>query len=139
MELMENNIHHGRNIKKIRELMGIKQETLAVELGGDWTQKKVSILETKDEIEKPILEKIAGILKVPIEVIKNFDTEQAIQNINNVFHDNAIQNQFNPIEKIIELYEERIIVLYSEKIALYERMLEDKENLIRRLETILNK
>lgn len=117
--------------------MGIKQDALALELGEDWTQKKISILESRDEIEKPILEKIARILNIPVEVIKNFDTEQAIQNINNVFHDNAIQNQFNPIEKIIELYDDKILSLYQEKITLYERMLDDKEKLIQRLEALL--
>lgn len=36
------NIHQGRNIKRFREMLGIKQEALAFELGEDWNQKKIS-------------------------------------------------------------------------------------------------
>lgn len=35
-------IHQGRNIKRFREMLGIKQEALAFELGEDWNQKKIS-------------------------------------------------------------------------------------------------
>lgn len=128
---MEAMVHQGRNIKKLREMLGIKQEALAYELGEDWNQKKVSLLEQKEIIDLPVLEKISAILNIPVEVIKNFDEDKAIHNINNNFHDHAVQNQFNPMEKIIELYEE--------KTALYERMLQEKEGLIRRLEALLNK
>jgi len=30
-------IHQGRNIKRFREMLGIKQEAFAIELGEDWT------------------------------------------------------------------------------------------------------
>jgi|GEM_PF-6027066 len=46
-----------------------------------------------------------------------------------IFHDNAtgvIVNNYNPTDKIIQLYED--------KIALYERMLKEKDNMICRLE-----
>lgn len=42
---MSEKIHHGRNIKRFREMMGIKQEALAHELGKDWSQRKISLLE----------------------------------------------------------------------------------------------
>lgn len=90
----------------------------------------MSVLEQKEQIDLPVLEQISAILNVPVEAIKNFNEDKAIHNINNNFHDHAIQNQFNPLEKIIELYES--------KIALYERMLEDKESMIQRLEGLLN-
>lgn len=32
-------IHEGRNVKRFREMMGLKQEALAEKLGDDWTQK----------------------------------------------------------------------------------------------------
>ena len=44
------NVHHGRNIKRFREMLGIKQDTLAVALGEEWNQKKISILEQKETI-----------------------------------------------------------------------------------------
>jgi len=71
-------------------------------------------------------------LKVPVEAIKNFNEEKAIYNIQNNY-DNAANNinyQFNPIDKIVQLYDE--------KIALYERM-KDKSDMIEKLEELLLK
>ncbi|SCC48246.1 hypothetical protein GA0116948_11088 [Chitinophaga costaii] len=34
---MPNKVHEGRNIKRFLEMLGIKQEALAFELGDDWT------------------------------------------------------------------------------------------------------
>jgi hypothetical protein len=36
---MEKTIHQGRNVKRFREMLGLK-EALAFELGDDWNQKK---------------------------------------------------------------------------------------------------
>ena len=111
------NIHQGRNIKRFREMMGIKQEALAYQMGDDWTQKKVSLLEQKDIIEDDILQQVSKILGVPTEAFKNFDEEKAIYNIQNNY-DNAAHNinyNFNPIDKIVELFEENK--------NLYERLL----------------
>jgi len=105
-------IHHGRNVKRFREMLGIKQEGLALELGEDWSQRRVSLLEAKEAIEDDILAQVAAILKVPVDAIKNF-TEEAVFNIigntvNN--HDQAAffnyYPTFNPIDKLIELFEE---------------------------------
>ncbi|MDV4031417.1 transcriptional regulator [Elizabethkingia anophelis] len=130
-------IHQGRNIKRFREMLGIKQDALAYELGEDWNQKKISLLEQKESVEKDILEQVAKILKVPTEAIENFDEEQAINIIANTFHDEAfIGNSggtyhINPIEKIVQLHEE--------KIALYERMLKEKDDMMARLERLIQK
>jgi hypothetical protein len=37
-------VHQGRNVKRFREMLGIKQEALADQRGGDWSQKKTSLL-----------------------------------------------------------------------------------------------
>jgi hypothetical protein len=115
-------------------MLGIKQDALAIELGDDWNQRKISLLEQKEVIESELLEQVAKVLKVPAEAIRNFDTEQAIHNINNNFHDNSVQNQFNPLEKIIAMYEEKIVGLYErllktekEKNELLEKLLESKK------------
>ena len=47
---MSKTIHQGRNVKRFREMLGIKQEGLAYELGDDWNQKKISLLEQKEEL-----------------------------------------------------------------------------------------
>ena len=109
-----NQIHQGRNIKRFREMLGLKQEALALELGEDWNQKRVSLLEGKDIIEANTLSQVAKALKVPEESIKSFDEEAAINIINTTFNssDNstsiAYQStfNFNPIDKVVELFEE---------------------------------
>ncbi|KFC35509.1 helix-turn-helix transcriptional regulator [Elizabethkingia anophelis] len=131
---MEHKIHQGRNVKRFREMLGIKQEALAFDIGGDWNQKKVSLLEQKEVIEDALLQKIAEVLKIPVEAIQNFDEEQAINIISSTFNDNAIGvivNNNNPIEKIIQFHEE--------KIELYERMLKEKDEMMTRLEKLIDK
>ena len=55
-------IHEGRNVKRFREMLGMKQEALASALGEDWNQKKISLLEAKESIESPILQDVAKAL-----------------------------------------------------------------------------
>ena len=74
--MTEKTIHEGRNVKRFREMLGIKQEALANALGDDWNQKKVSMLEAKDKIEVGILDEVAKALKVPVEAIQNLDEEE---------------------------------------------------------------
>ncbi|MCE7058136.1 XRE family transcriptional regulator [Algoriphagus sp. AGSA1] len=132
---MNEKIHHGRNIKRFREMMGIKQEALAHELGDDWSQKKISLLEQKEEVEEELLRQVGEILRIPVEAFQNFDEEQAITVISSTFNDNSsvVNNNptFHPIDKLIQLHEE--------KIALYERMLKEKDEMMARLEKLLNK
>lgn len=130
---MEHKIHQGRNVKRFREMLGIKQEVLAFDLGDDWNQKKISLLEQKEVIDNTLLQQISKVLKIPVEAIENFDEEKAVSIISNTFHDNAscvgvIVNN-NPIDKIVQLHEE--------KIALYERMLKEKDEMMARLEKLI--
>ena len=129
-------IHQGRNIKRFREMLGIKQESLAHEMGADWSQKKISLLEQKETVEDAILAQVSEILKIPVEAIKNFDEEQEVNIISNTFNDGSFLNtghtptfNVNPIEKLIQLHEE--------KITLYERMLKEKDEMMARLERLL--
>lgn len=126
---MEKQIHLGRNIKRFREMFGIKQEGLALELGDDWNQKKISLLEQKEVIEPELLEQIARVLKVPVEAIKNFDEEKAVHIISNTFNDSSILNginynpTFNTIDKIVELYE-ALVKSEHEKVELMQKILD---------------
>jgi len=134
---MEQKIHQGRNVKRFREMLGIKQEALAFDLGNDWNQKKISMLEQKDVIEDDILDQISNALKIPVEAFQNFDEEKAINIISNTFGDNACVGNpnstfnFNPVEELKKLHEE--------KIALFERMLKEKDEMMVRLEKLINK
>jgi transcriptional regulator with XRE-family HTH domain len=100
---------------------GVKQEALAADLG--ISQQDVSKIEQQEEIDEGMLSQIAGVLGVSSEVIRDFDVERAIYNINNI-RDNtfeqgstSIAQQFNPLEKIIELYE-RLLQSEREKVEL---------------------
>ncbi|OOV20258.1 helix-turn-helix transcriptional regulator [Flavobacterium sp. LM4] len=134
---MEQKIHQGRNVKRFREMLNIKQEALAYNLGEDWNQKKISMLEQKDVIEDNLLKQISAVLKIPVEAFQNFDEEQAVNIIANTFDNGSILNginhnpTFHPIEKLVQLHEE--------KIALYERMLKEKDEMMVRLEKLINK
>ncbi|PVD52882.1 transcriptional regulator [Terrimonas sp.] len=129
---MQNKIHEGRNVKRFREMLGIKQEALANDLGDDWNQRKISLLEQKEIIEEPLLQQIAAALKIPVDAIKNFDEEQAINIISNTVNnnDNASGNAlfnyyptFNPIDKIVELYE-KLLASEKEKTELLKKMMD---------------
>ena len=132
---MEQKIHQGRNIKRFREMLGIKQDALAFDLGEDWNQKKISILEQKETIEDSLLKQISEVIKIPVDAFKNFDEEQAVNIISNTFQDDAVAyaEQYkctvNPLDKIIQLHDE--------KIALYERMLKEKDDMMARLEDLI--
>ncbi|MCL1032744.1 helix-turn-helix domain-containing protein [Elizabethkingia anophelis] len=135
---MEHKIHQGRNVKRFREMLGIKQEALAFDIGGDWNQKKVSLLEQKEVIEDALLQQIAEVLKIPVEAFQNFDEEQAVNIISNTFDNGAFLNMghtptfnINPIEEIKKLHEE--------KMELYERMLKEKDEMMTRLEKLIDK
>ncbi len=113
--------HVGRNLQKIRVYLGMKQEALAADLGV--SQQEISKIEKQEEIEGELLTQIATVLGVSAEVIKDFDVERAIYNINNI-RDNtfeqgstSIAQQFNPLDKIVELYE-RLLQSEREKVEL---------------------
>jgi hypothetical protein len=84
------------------------------------------------------LEEVAKVIESACGGIKNFD-ENAVFNFINNFNDNSINHgplnsyncTFNPLDKVVQLYDE--------KIALYERMLKDKEAMIDELKKLLNK
>lgn len=117
--------HHGRNMRRVREILGVKQEVIAQAL--NISQPAVHNLEQKEVIDDETLQKVADVLNVPVDAIKNYQEEAVVNIFNNSFHDSSAavgtavtgpnySCTFNPIDKIVELY--------NEKIALYERLLE---------------
>lgn len=130
---MEAKVHEGRNVKRFREMLGIKQDALAYELGEGWTQKKISLLEQKEAIELPLLQQISSTLKIPVEAFQNFDEEQAVNLISNsASFDNCqqpsffnYQPTFNPIDKMVELYE-RMLQQQKEMIDKLEKLIKEK-------------
>ncbi|WP_416448388.1 helix-turn-helix domain-containing protein [Leeuwenhoekiella sp. A2] len=123
--------HIGRKIARIRELRGIKQETLAEELG--ISQQSVSNLEQSETVEEMKLEEVAKVLGVTKEAIENFSEETVLNVISNTFNSNDsstlnainIQPSFNPIDKIVELYE-RLVHAEKDKVMYLEELLKKK-------------
>ena len=124
-------IHEGRNVKRIREMLQMKQEALADNLGV--SQQTVSLLEQKEALDPDMLKRIADALNVPVDAIKNFNEESATNYFNTYndhssgFYGNDNHNtvSFNPIEKIVELYE-RLLQVEREKNELLQKILEKK-------------
>jgi transcriptional regulator with XRE-family HTH domain len=114
--------HTGRNIKAIREMLRVKQEVLADALGV--SQQSISLIEQRENVDAELLQKVAGILKVPVEAIENFQPDAAVSYISNTYS-NSTGNQINGnatfnyyADKLIELYEKTL----KEKDAEIERL-----------------
>jgi len=126
-----NKVHIGRKISRIREIRGIKQDYLANELGV--SQQTISKIEQSEEVEDSTLEKIAAVLGVSTEAIKNFNEESILSIISNTFtsNDNStinainIQCSFNPLDKVVELYE-RLLQSEREKLELVKGVNNEK-------------
>jgi transcriptional regulator with XRE-family HTH domain len=124
-------IHHGRNIRRFRDMLQIKQEALADKLGDNWTQSQVSRLEAKEEIDDVTLKEVSKALGIPVEAIRNFDEQAAIVNIqSNHEHANSgsgtIGNSLNYYSCTFNPIEEWLKVLEENK-KLYERLLASEQ------------
>ena len=126
--------HIGRNICRIREMKGMKQETLAELLG--ISQQKMSVIENTEEVDELKLDEIAQALDVPKNAIKEYSDEKIMNIIsNNTFHDSPFSNTtnynptFNPLDKLVEAYDEnkklyeRLLQAEKEKIAFMKQLL----------------
>lgn len=141
------NVHQGANVRRLRNIMGVKQSSLAEMLGT--TQQKVSRIESQRVIEKDTLLQIANILNVSPKIIEELDENPlsiVIENNNfeigygSISNTAIIQNDQNnentinnPLDKIMELNKqttdlfERMLAVEKEKSALLEQLLKKKE------------
>jgi transcriptional regulator with XRE-family HTH domain len=128
--------HIGRNISRIREMHGMKQEALAIAIGV--SQQTISIMENSEDVEEEKLVEVAKVLGVTTEAIKNF-SEEAMITYFNTFNDNsqganfANNNNactFHPLDKMMEIVDENR--------KLYERLLEAEKEKNSYLEKLLN-
>lgn len=129
--------HIGRNISRIRELRGMKQEALAVAMGV--SQQTVSNMEGSETVDEEKLQAIAEVLGVTSEGIKNF-SEEAVINYFNTFNETVSNSNFghnntctfNPLDKLVEAYEEnkklyeRLVQAEKEKVEYLEKLFKDK-------------
>lgn len=120
--------HHGYNVKRLREILGVKQEDLAERL--QLSQQTVSRYESSDILDDDILDKIAKALNISIETIKSFSEDSVVNIFSGTWNDNSVaqnyQPTFNPIDKVVELYE-RMLKTEREKVSLLEEVLKSKK------------
>jgi transcriptional regulator with XRE-family HTH domain len=126
--------HIGRNISRIRELRGMKQGALADAIGT--SQQTISSIETSETVDFDKLVQIAKALGVTVEAIENF-TEESVFNFFNNFYDNSANNgqgngntnhnacTFNPLDKVVELYE-RLVQAEKDKVEYLEKLMKLK-------------
>ena len=125
--------HIGRNICRIRELRDMKQEALAFAMGV--SQQTISNLENSETVDEEKLQEVAKALGVTPDAIKNFSEEAVLNIIGNTYHDSNVINgsafscTFNPIDKVVSLFEE--------KEKLYERLLQAEKDKVVYLEKLL--
>ncbi|SBW02716.1 helix-turn-helix domain-containing protein [uncultured Dysgonomonas sp.] len=120
---------YGYNAKRLREILGVKQEELAERIGV--SQQTVSRFESTPQLDDETLDKIAAALNISVDAIKNFSEDAAINFVANTFHDSTVANtyhqcSFNPLDKVIELYE-RMLKAEQEKVQLLQEVLKDKK------------
>jgi transcriptional regulator with XRE-family HTH domain len=113
----------------------MKQEALAIAIGTN--QQSISIIEGSESVDEEKLKKIAEALGVSAEAIKNF-SEDAVFNIIGNSYDNGSSSinhnncTFNPLDKLIESYEEnkklyqQLIQAEKDKVAYLEKLLDKK-------------
>ena len=138
--------HMGRKIGRMRELLGIKQDTVADQLG--LSQQAISKIERSENVEDATLEKVAKALGISAEAVKNFDEEATINYIQQNYEGSnqgaySVGNYnctFNPIEKWEkameenkQLYEallkatEALLESEKEKVAMLKQFLEERK------------
>ena len=128
------NTRHGHAIKRFRRTLGIKQETLASEMG--LSQALISTYEQRKVLNDDVIEHFAKALNVAPKLIKELEEDPVTVIIENnsietnhgkgyVAIDNST-NHYNPVEKIVELCE-KLLEREQETVKLLEKLLKDKE------------
>lgn len=122
--------NHGPNVRRWREWRNINQDVLAEQIGV--SQATLSSYEKKDKLEQDILEKIAKVLDIPVEAITELGENSAINIVASTLtaNDNAAiisyYPSFNPIDKIVELYD-KLLQSEKEKVEMLQEVLKDKK------------
>ncbi len=87
----DDRMHIGHNIKRIREIQGIKQEAFGQMCRTKYSQQRISDFENMIALDEPLLEELALALGVTPDFVKSFKDENVIYNIqhSHVFNDNS--------------------------------------------------
>jgi transcriptional regulator with XRE-family HTH domain len=136
--------HHGKNIKRLRETLQIKQEALADTLG--ISQQKVSALEQKEKIDREQMEQIAKALNIPADLIEHYDPEASMNIISNhftskdnsTFNSNSNSNAHGNNNSTLNTIDE-LLKAFEENKKLYQELLRVEREKVEMLEKMLNK
>lgn len=140
-DIKTRNVHQGANVRKFRQLVGMKQATFGEMMG--LNQQGVSRLEQKRVLEEDTLFKVANILHVAPEIIQNLEENPtSIVIENNTFQSGSsnvgvVESQRDnivnhPVDQLMTLNKEqaslyeRMLAIEKEKNALLEKMLKEK-------------
>lgn len=122
--------HHGTNVRRWREWRNMNQDVLAEKIGV--SQATLCGYERKEKLEPETLEKIAKALEIPVEAITEISNESSVNIFSGTWNDHAWASgslynpTFNPIDKIVELYE-KLLEAEKEKVTLLEEALKNKK------------
>lgn len=131
-------VHQGRNVRKVRESKGLKQQVLADMIGK--SQQTISNAEQQRTIDPKLLLDIAHALEVPVELLENMeDTSDISFYIENNTFEEIIGNAGTAGENIYNNYcsLDEIKEIFKEKEVLYERFIKEKQDEIDFLRKLL--
>jgi transcriptional regulator with XRE-family HTH domain len=125
-------LHLGHNLKRLREIQGVKQQALALQLGEGWNQKKISLLEARPWIEPELLQQLARALDVPVAAIEGFQEEGLRRQLTSPLPalPLVIDGEANLLEKCLQLQEENR--------SLYQQLLQAERDKSRLLQKLVN-
>jgi len=111
-------MHIGKNIAKIRELLGIKQESLAFTL--KISQQTVSKIEQTENLRDDTIERIANALGVSRNMLLKYEDQLLTDFLKEAVSKKDMPKETVPaqlpaLEKIVELYE-RMLLMEKEKV-----------------------
>lgn len=130
METAVKRSSHGSNVRRWREWRGINQDVLAEKVGV--SQATFSGYEKRDKLEEETLEKIAKALDIPLEAITEIGTDSSINIFSGTWQDNSSSQQnysnltYNPLDKVVELYE-RLLKAEQEKVTMLHEIVSQKK------------
>ena len=120
--------NHGANVRRWREWRNINQDTLAEQIGV--SQATLSSYEKKSKLDQDVLEKIAKVLSIPVEAITEIEDGASINIVANTFDNQSSAVNwcppFNPIDKIVELYD-RLLQSEKEKVEILQEALKERK------------
>lgn len=112
--------HVGNNIARLRNFRRMPQKEMAAKL--NMSQQAYSTIENKPDVDDDLLERIAQVLEFPVDAIRELDAHSVVSINQQGGNAGSIFYQYNPNEKIQELY---------------ERLLKEKDDIIKSKDEVI--